>query len=251
MTMRAIILVAGKGTRISRLINGTPKCCVDIGGIELINHSINVLNKVGITDIALITGYGKEKILDVLKGKSVKIYYNPFFEVTNSIASIWFARDFLQDSKDIIILNGDVFFEESIVEKCLASKDEILMLADSSRIKGADYRFNWKDSTLLKFGKDLSDNETTGEYVGIAKISSGFILNFIARLNKMIESGDYNGWWEDVIYSFVKEERKIKILDLKGETFWAEIDYVEDFNRIKEYFDKTNPKRSCDTILYE
>ncbi|MGA1977479.1 MAG: phosphocholine cytidylyltransferase family protein [Bacteroidales bacterium] len=241
--MRAMILAAGKGTRISRLINNTPKCCVDIGGTELINHSIGVLNNVGITDIALITGYGKEKVLDVLKAQNVKIYYNPFFEVTNSIASLWFARDFLRGSEETIILNGDVFFEESIIEKCLVSKDEILMLADSSKIKGADYRFNWKDSTLLKFGKDLSDDETTGEYVGLAKISSGFISNFITRLNKMIESGNYNGWWEDVIYSFIKEEYKVKILDLKGKTFWAEIDYVEDYNRIKEYFDKTVSKR--------
>jgi choline kinase len=236
MTMKAIILAAGRGTRISRYINDTPKCCVNIGDIELINHSISVLLKVGITDIALITGYEKEKILNILKVKSLKIYYNPFFEVTNSIASIWFARDYLQDGEDVIILNGDVFFEESIVEKCLNSKDEVIMLADSSKIKGADYRFNWKDSNLLKFGKDLSDNETTGEYVGIAKISSGFISSFVARLNKMIDSGNFNNWWEDVIYSFVKEGYKIKILDLKGENFWAEVDYVEDYNRIKEYY---------------
>ena len=243
--MKAIILAAGKGTRISRYVNDTPKCCLDIGGIELINHSIAVLNKVGITDIALITGYEKGKILNVLKIKNITVYFNPFFEVTNSIASIWFARDFLKDNEDYIVLNGDVFFEESLIEKCINSENKILMLADSSKIEGADYRFNWKNYNLVKFGKELSDKETTGEYVGIARISSGFVRSFIDRLDSLIESGNYNRWWEDVIYSFVKDGLEVKILDLKGEFFWAEIDYVEDYIRIKEHFVKKDQKDSA------
>lgn len=74
--MRALILAAGRGTRISRYLSGKPKCTVDIGGITLIENTVKKLNNVGIKDIALIVGYKQDEIKKVLNNYNVDFYIN-------------------------------------------------------------------------------------------------------------------------------------------------------------------------------
>ena len=87
--MRALLLAAGKGTRISRYLSGNPKCTVDIGGEPLICYTLNLLKKKGITEVAMVLGYKAEVIRETVKDFEVSFYYNPFYDVTNSIASAW------------------------------------------------------------------------------------------------------------------------------------------------------------------
>ena len=100
--MKALIMSAGIGSRISRYLNNQPKCCVKIDDIELIRYTFELLNKKGIKDIAIVTGYNDTYILDALKDFKFKHYRNNFYDITNSIASTWFAQDFLDDSDKIL-----------------------------------------------------------------------------------------------------------------------------------------------------
>ena len=231
--MKAIIMAAGKGTRISRDIGGKPKCTLDLNGKTLIETTVNLLKKKGINKIYIITGYKHKEIENNFDKELISFYYNPFFEVTNSLASLWFARDIINDDEDIIFLNGDVFCEEKVLDRIIKTKKSPVLFADTTRIEDADYRFNFSDGILKKFGKELSNQETTGEYIGYAKIKANDIEFFKKRMFECIENGNYNKWWEDILYSMV-EERKIYVDDLKG-LFWAEIDYIEDYERIIEY----------------
>ena len=49
----------------------------------------------------------------------------------------------------------------------------------------------------------------------------------------MIENGDYDLWWENVLYSFVGEE-DVYTYDVGG-IFWSEIDTIEDYRRVVEF----------------
>ena len=61
------------------------------------------------------------------------------------------------------------------------------------------------------------------------------MTRFRNRLMDMVEAGDYNLWWENVLYSFVDEgEYTIQTLDVAGE-FWAEVDTLPDYERILAY----------------
>ena len=111
--MKVLLLAAGRGTRISRYLAGNPKCTVDIGGQKLIQYTIELFHKKGITDIAMVLGYRAEVIQETLKDyEGIRYFYNPFFDVTNSIASAWFAKDFLSQYDDTLIMNADVYLEE-------------------------------------------------------------------------------------------------------------------------------------------
>ena len=229
--MKVLLLAAGRGTRISRYLNGNPKCTVDIGGEKLIQYTIKMLNKKGITDIALVLGYRSDIIKETLKDFNVKYYYNPFFDVTNSIASAWFARDFLDD--DVIIMNADVYLEEGLLDHILQNHDSVVMFADGSRKEEADYKFKYDNGILKKYGKELTGDDITGEYVGVGKFSKAFMSDFKDVLESMINRQEHNVWWENVIYSMT-DERDIKVDDIKG-SFWAEVDYIEDYERILKY----------------
>jgi len=231
--MKALIMAAGVGSRISRHLHGQPKCCVDVNGKPLIRHTLELLKKKGITDIAIVTGYQERYIHQALEGMSYVRYFNPFFRVANSISSAWFAREFL-GSDDILIMNGDVFMDESIVDVLLMDERSPLMLSDSTRIVDADYRFNWEEQLLRKYGKELANDETTGEYVGIGVIGESDIGQFKQRVIDAVAVEDYHCWWEDIIYRTVDTGAKVHVKDVAG-LFWAEVDYIEDYIRIKDY----------------
>ena len=89
--MKAILLAAGKGTRISRMVKAIPKSTLPIGGVPLIRRTVDMLKKEGF-NISICVGYKQNDIKKVLEGLDVNYYYNPFYDVTNSIASLWFAK---------------------------------------------------------------------------------------------------------------------------------------------------------------
>ena len=227
--MKVFILAAGRGTRISRFLSGKPKCTVDIGGIPLIRYTVELLQSRGITDIAISLGYRADVIKEVLKGCGVTYYINPFYDVTNSIASAWFAKDFLTGD-DILIMNGDVYLEAALLDRILEEQGSPVMYADESRRETADYKFFYEDGILRKYGKELEGDDITGEYIGIGRFSKDFMPDFLRRMEEMIGRQEHQVWWENVVYSMCSE-RPVYVKDVGG-MFWAEVDYIEDYDRI-------------------
>jgi len=233
--MKAIILAAGRGTRISREIDGKPKCTVPVEpGLPLIEYTVRLLNQAGIRDIELVVGYQYRAIQEALVGLPVQYSVNPFFDVTNSLASIWFARRAFEGPADsFLIMNGDVYLSQPALAKVLATKTSPVLFYDTSRIEGADYRFQVRDERLVRYGKDLTDPETSGEYVGCARFDADYSARFVDRLETMVDEQKHGVWWENVLYS-LSDETSIAVADLAG-TFWAEVDYIEDYRRIMAY----------------
>ena len=83
--MKAIIMAAGVGSRLKEINGDRPKCLIEANGISLISRSVSLLQRSGISDITVITGYKSELIHQEL-GARVRYLHNPYFQVTNSIA---------------------------------------------------------------------------------------------------------------------------------------------------------------------
>lgn len=234
--MKAFILAAGRGTRISRMIANVPKSTLPINGKPLIRITVEKLLEANIEPIVCV-GYQKDKIYEALSGLDIKYYHNPFFEITNSIASLWFAKEELEG--DVLIINADVYFSEEILERILEDTRDNVMAIDASRVEVGDYFFSTTDNGCIrKYGKDLPVEERSCEYVGIAKINQNFISPFKAQLEKMIDGQEHQCWWENVLYSFTDMNRyEINTLDVDG-LFWAEIDFFDDYERILNYINK-------------
>lgn len=234
--MKVILLAAGRGTRISRMVKEVPKSTLPIGGKPLIRITVEMLVERGM-EVIVCVGYQQEKIKEALEGYSVKYYFNPFYDVTNSIASLWFAREELQG--ECLILNADVFFSTRILNMIIEEKRPAVMLVDKSRRTTGDYFFATTDNGCIKkYGKDLPLQLRSCEYVGVGKISEEFMTTFKERLEQMINESKHDKWWENVLYSFTdKDEKQIHTRDVEG-LFWSEIDYFDDYERILNYLNK-------------
>ncbi|MBF0469885.1 MAG: phosphocholine cytidylyltransferase family protein [Gammaproteobacteria bacterium] len=232
--MRVLIMAAGVGSRISRHLHGQPKCCVDVAGTPLIRRTVEQFIRKGISQIAVVTGYQEKFVINALEGLPYARYFNPFYRIANSISSVWFARDFLATGEKVLIMNGDVFFDDSVMTEILAEDRSPTMLSDSTRIEDADYRFQWQDDLLIRYGKELSNEETTGEYVGIGLLEGESLISFRQQMLESIATEDYGCWWEEIIYRTVDRGEQVFVRDIAGK-FWAEVDYIEDYMRIQEY----------------
>jgi len=232
--MKALILAAGRGTRISRHIDGKPKCTVFIDGQRtLIEYTVDLLQRKGVGEVCIALGYRGEVIREILKDRRLSYRENPFYDVTNSIASLWFARDELEATERFLVMNGDVFLSEAALDLVLAEERSPVLFYDVTRREEADYKFFCEGDRVVKYGKGLSLEETTGEYIGCASFDGGFTKAFAARLDKLIGENKHSLWWEDVLYS-MSAERPVLAKDVQGE-FWGEVDYIEDYERIISY----------------
>jgi len=155
--MRAILLAAGKGTRMYRHFR-CPKSTLKIESVPIIRHSVEILRSKGI-DVTVVLGYGCETIRECLKDLDVDYTYNPFYSVTNSLGSLWTARKFLKPGEDAVIANADVYWEEPLLDRLLEASGKIVMVADSSRYEVGDYFFFVDNGLITKFGKELEINE--------------------------------------------------------------------------------------------
>ncbi len=242
--MKAVLLAAGKGTRISRMIEQVPKSTLPINGVPLIRYTVEMLMGRGI-ECCVCVGYEKNKIYEALNGLEITYFNNPFYNVTNSIASLWFAKDFMDD--DMIIMNADVFISEEILELILSQNHDNVMAIDKTRTEIGDYFFQTTDSgSLKKYGKELPLRDRSGEYVGLAKLEKSFLPCFIDRLDEMIDELKHDKWWENVLYSMT-EERSINTVDING-LFWSEIDYFDDYERILNYIESSNKVITSNTL---
>lgn len=108
---RAIILAAGKGTRLRPITENIPKPLISVNGVRFIDTIINGLISNNINEIYVVVGYLKEKFA-VLKDKypDVKLIYNPYYDKCNNISSLFVVRDKLEDA---IIMDADQYISNS------------------------------------------------------------------------------------------------------------------------------------------
>ena len=102
---KAIIMAAGKGTRMAPITNYTPKPLVKVNGVRMIDTVIDALHQNGIEEIYIVVGYLKEKFTELLeKYPNLCIIENPYYDTCNNISSLFVARDHIENA---IILDGD------------------------------------------------------------------------------------------------------------------------------------------------
>lgn len=229
--MRAFIMAAGVGSRLAALSQARPKCLLQVGSETLLSRMLDLFASRGITDVTVVTGHRADLVRQEV-GHRARCIHNPSYLTTNSIASLACARDLLEG--DVLVTNGDLFYEEALLDRLLADPRDRVLAADSTRIVDADYRFTLDGDRVVGYGKNIPVERTDAEYVGLAKIGATFLPAFKERLFSMVGAGQVNHWWEDALYSMIPEGVPVYAHDVAG-IFWGEVDYVKDYERIQSW----------------
>lgn len=103
---RALIMAAGFGSRFVPLSFEKPKGLIEVFGEPMVERQIRQLREAGITDIAIVVGYMKEKFEYLTDKYNVRLIYNPDYATRNNIGSVEYAYDYIY-GRNTYILSSD------------------------------------------------------------------------------------------------------------------------------------------------
>jgi len=119
----ALLLAAGVGARLAPLTNSRPKCLVSIAGTPILERLVRALDGHGIDRLVIVVGYRAEMIRAYLGesfgGIAVEYVFSPLFATTNTLYSLWLARDLIDEP--LLVIESDVVFDEPLLVPLLRS----------------------------------------------------------------------------------------------------------------------------------
>lgn len=226
--MKAIILAAGKGTRLDGAAV-KPKCLVEMDGSTLLHRQIDTLRSLNVRQIVVVVGFGAESILAECDDE-ISFVENVKFAETSSMYSLWLAREHLREG--FVVLNSDVLFHPQMLADLLESEyANALLLSDTDTAPLGDEEMKVKvrDQLVVDISKEMDPLDADGENVGIVKFSAsgaGFLVDY---MNTLIGSGEVKHWAPRAFLEFARNH-PLHALSTRGLP-WIEIDFPEDYVR--------------------
>lgn len=232
--MKAIILAAGRGSRMRHMTDARPKCLVEFQGRALLDRQIGALHAAGIQDIGIVTGYRREMLAD----RATREFHNPRWAQTNMVASLAYAHEWLS-REPCVISYSDIFYEPHAVS----------LLMDSQAALAITYDPDWLDIWQRRFADPLSDAETfqlrpdgtlaeigrkpgtvqevQGQYMGLLRIGpAGW--SEIQRIRDGLPDADRDGMHMTGTLQAVVQAGRVPVEAIPYRGAWGEIDSETD-----------------------
>jgi choline kinase len=232
--MKAIILAAGRGSRLQGLTDQTPKCLVELDGRPLLEYQLEALRNAGISEIGIVTGYRRE----TLGGRGLIEFYNSRWDYTNMVSSLACADRWLLE-ETVIVSYSDIVYEPSAVISLIESSAELAITFDSNWLSlwskrfedpledAETFRFNI-DGQLTEIGRrPKSAAEVQGQYMGLLRLTPPAWHEISCVREKLTpqerDRMDMTGTLQRVI-----EAGRVAITAIPYTGIWAEVDTESD-----------------------
>jgi choline kinase len=232
--MKAIILAAGRGSRMKDLTEERPKCLVELRGKALLDWQLDALRAAGIAEIAIVTGYKRE----LLANRGLVEFHNARWAETNMVSSLACAQNWLQ-AEPCIVSYSDIFYSPMAVQSLMSCKASLTVTYDPNWLELWTQRFGdplldaetfrlTPEHTLAEIGnKPTSANEVQGQYMGLLRFTpEGWAEVLRIRLGLTSEQRDkmhMTGTLQKVI-----DAGRVAIAAVPYAGEWGEVDSAED-----------------------
>ena len=231
---KAIILSAGQGRRLSPLTDTRPKCLIDLSGKSVLHWQLLHLKAAGLTEVVVVTGFGAEAVEEeiaqiALPDIKVRTLFNPFYGLTDNLATCWLAREEMRGA--FLLLNGDTLFEPAIASRLLeAPASAVTVTVDRKTAYDADdMKVLTEGSRLLAIGKTIPAFDA--ESIGFLRFSAGGAAAFVRTVEKIMRSPEgLKRWYLSVINEMAQAGEEVSTVSIEG-LGWAEMDFPEDVAR--------------------
>lgn len=231
--MTYIILAAGKGTNLQPLTLKTPKSLYrlhqDTTVLQKMTRNIRAYDSNA--EIVVVAGFMYSVVVKELEKENAVVVRNPFYAQTGSIASLWFARKYLERD-NVTILNSDIVAEDKLFEEVISQKTKKpFVLIDSSR-KDGKYNVQIEGDSVCVMSKSLSDYYA--QYASVTKLDAVSARFLAEEIDDMINQEMYDLLYEDALTQMIfSNDFKLYYKDVAGYK-WTEIDTVNDLIHAKE-----------------
>jgi L-glutamine-phosphate cytidylyltransferase len=143
--VKAVILAAGRGSRMGNLGGERPKCLIELAGKPLIERQIAALRRGVVDEIAVVRGYRAEMI--AFPGLSY--FANERWAETNMVMSLAAAAPWLR-SGPAIVSYADIFYRGELVRGLAEAPGQLVVSYDRA----------WRSLWTRRFADPLADAET-------------------------------------------------------------------------------------------
>lgn len=248
----AVILAAGRGTRMGLLTRDIPKCLLHVRGKTILDRQLSAFTRADATAIEVVGGHGFSRFSP---RNGVSFSFNNLYESTNMVFTL-FRSNMLKEKKpvnDLVISYGDIVFSDSVLARLLESTGEVSVVVDTDWLSLWEQRFAepLTDAETLRFdetgnitelgNKPEKIEEVMGQYIGLIKIRFDMlqkISHVWAGLQESDPSSQLNVnqmFMTSFIQLLIDLGVRTEMVPIKGE--WMEFDSPSDidlFNRQSE-----------------
>ncbi|MFC1482003.1 hypothetical protein ACFL6E_07145 [Candidatus Neomarinimicrobiota bacterium] len=240
-----IILAAGIGGRIKSDGNNLPKCLLKLDDEQtILSRQLKQLIEARNVDrIIISTGFEHDQIeayLDSnfsgLLGSKILLEYNPFYNISNNLISLWNLRGLVVDSgKGIMISNGDNVYGQVFCELVPdLPPDNLVVIRKKPSFDGDDMKVLIKDNAIQQINKNISSNETSGEAIGLSKFNVDGKIQLFKMLDQMVKNPrHFSSFYLRSFEYLIRDEGFILNAHDCGNMFFEEVDFPEDYQRVR------------------
>ncbi|CAM5202671.1 Putative sugar nucleotidyltransferase OS=Castellaniella defragrans (strain DSM / CCUG 39792/ 65Phen) OX=1437824 GN=BN940_10781 PE=4 SV=1 [Castellaniella denitrificans] len=231
---KAIILAAGRGSRMRHMTDDRPKCLVEFQGLALLDRQIDALRTAGVQDIGIVTGYRRE----MLASRGMTEFHNPRWAETNMVSSLACAQGWLSH-EPCIVSYSDIFYEPEAVSLLLESQADLAITYDPDWLDIWQRRFAdplsdaetfrlHADGTLVEIGlKPDSVQAIQGQYMGLLRISPAGWAE-IARIREDLPALECDRMHMTGTLQAIIQAGRVPIEALSYRGNWGEVDSETD-----------------------
>jgi len=237
--MKAIVLSAGQGKRLLPLTAREPKCLLRVDESHcVLEHQLEAIARCGIGRATVVVGFGARQVESFVRslmipGLQVETLYNPFYTLSDNLATCWLARQLMDD--DFVLLNGDTLFEDSVLMQLLDARPEDIRIAVDQKPSYDDDDMKVSvdsDGELMAIGKDLQPELVNGESIGMLCFRGSGPKLFCEALEATIRApGALQAWYLSVINE-IAQDAAVQTASVRG-LWWREIDSPEDLEDVR------------------
>ncbi|MFQ6616061.1 MAG: NTP transferase domain-containing protein [Fidelibacterota bacterium] len=239
--MVAVILAAGVARRLYPLTYDRPKCLLEVGEKPIIDYQLEALQSLGVSHVVLVVGYFREMVVAHAEHSfpemTFSVITNDHFFETNTAYSLYLCRETIRES-DILLMNADVLFPESLIQRVLHSPASNVLAVEPKPCGREEVKVIAGDGDrIVAIGKELIQENSLGEFIGVAKFSRSFNGKLSQSLTDLVEAGGKADYFEAAVHPLLATSNVsyVDISDLPS----IEIDFLEDLERARELVQKS------------
>jgi L-glutamine-phosphate cytidylyltransferase len=229
--MRAIVLAAGKGSRLNPFTKEEPKCMLSVGGESIIQRLIRIMRSEGIDDIVVVVGYHKE-LLKAHLPEGVRFLDYADYETTNNFHTLWSVRDELDCS--FLCIFADVLIQPGALRRLLMCPQDISLMVDTRQRLEDTMRVKIQSGCVESVGSHIEPDAADGNFVGISKFSKVGAKMLVNQMRIMAGS-HFQDYYTIAVDQLAKQAMLVGYADI-GDMPWAEVDTLNDWEKAKELF---------------
>ena len=210
MNRYAIVLAAGKGSRMKSLIGDHSKVSFPIMGKPIINYVLDAIKPLGFEETIVIAGFAGETTKAIVGDKAKVIQAT---EIAETASSVNFARDLLGDKKGLtlVVFGGLPLLTaetlERVFKKHIKNNNDLTMLTSVLDNPSGYARIirDHKSNRVIA----IKEEDKCDEYqLGINEVHSGVYLFNNELLFKHLTKNTYT--LSEVVEKFVKDKAKVE-----------------------------------------